>query len=324
MRIKILKAIRMKVDLHRSGAFGTLNHRFHVAELLVRIFYAAQFVFLSDQVRRWDELRAAANMDPLWPVWWVPKLGISNSISLILLIYGFGLLVSVINSRIRLGRILSFVGLILTAAFINSFGKIGHSYHAWIYVSFLFLFLPTKVESRFHRLVFLNVFLTAQAMIMMIYTLAGYWKIHYALQQFLMGEMSAFSIKGFSNMLAATFLRKNEGSSVGVFILHHPFSGWALFWGAIYVEFFSLVAILRPSLHRLWGVLLIGLHIGTQLTVGASFRSNIFLLAILICGSPFASRSMSVAEVFWELPVVRFAARLAGIFTNVRKHGPRS
>jgi hypothetical protein len=64
----------------------------------------------------------------------------------------------------------------------------------------------------------------------------------------------------------------------------------------------------RPRLHRLWGVLLVGLHLATELAMRISFVPSAVVVAVLFVGSPIAPAAVRVNEALLDLPGV-FALR---------------
>ena len=112
-----------------------------------------------------------------------------------MILFTLGVFSALCAPGVRGCRVLAFAGLFFYVAFRNSFGKIGHSDHAWVYVSFLFIFLPdgkrgAVASSRAGRQGYLTVFVAAQAMVMLTYSLAGFWKFAEALKQLaLRGEI---------------------------------------------------------------------------------------------------------------------------------------
>ena len=70
----------------------------------------------------------------------------------------------------------------------------------------------------------------------------------------------------------------------------------------IYIEIVALMVLCRPALHRLWGVMLIGFHIGTFLLLGISFPKHVLVLTILFVWSPFAIDRFGLRRVISSLP----------------------
>lgn len=145
---------------------------------------------------------------------------------------------------------------------------------------------------------------SAQAMIMTTYTLAGFWKFYAAVGQSFLGKLSAFSIDGFSNLIAKTLIDNGMTTILGSFLVNHPGLAFITFFSGIYFELFALLAIFRPNLHRLWGLALIALHLGSTLILGITFRPNIIILAIFFCCSPFAPQSFRIKQALIDMPLV--------------------
>jgi hypothetical protein len=122
-------------------------------------------------------------------------------------------------------------------------------------------------------------------------------------------RIGAFHPTGFSLLVAQDLNITNRQTLLGEYLVTHHWVGWALFNGTILLQVTSLLAALRPRLHRLWGVGLMMFHLGTQLAMGFTFVPNLFLLGLLLLCSPWAPDHVRVTEVVRDLPGVRFATR---------------
>lgn len=290
------------------GTFSKQTASFDLAHLLVRLFYACQFVILCNAFENWLKWREGANaLTPLWPVFWVNDLGIARSAGLVVILYTVGLTAAAVFPGNRLCRMGAFVGLFLYSAFDNSFGKIGHGLHAWIYVAFVLVFLPDGLRKeiasrRISRQKYLSVFLAAQAMVLMLYSLSGFWKFSAGVVQALAGEAGAFSLHGFAYQVADRLLQTGSESLLGPLLILNPWIGCIFLLLGIYFELFALTVLPRPSLHPVWGLALIGMHLGSALILTVSFLPNILLLGILLVGSPFAPANVALRRVLFDLP----------------------
>lgn len=300
---------------HNPNSFFAQSEAFGNAYILVRIFYAIQFFFVSNFFSHWVDWRQTTTLEPLWPVAWIPWFHTAYGVDVIICLFALGVVLAASHPHVRLYRFLAFLGFFLCVAFNNSFGKIGHASHGWIFASFIFIFLPdgkriTFEQNRVKRQKYLLCFLTAQAMILMTYSLAGCWKVIAAVQQFLLGKLSAFSIDGFGHQIAERLLQTGSVSRFGPFLIENPSLGWLLLWVAIYIEVFALVAVFRPALHRLWGLSLIGLHLGAGLILTVTFSKAILLIGLILLCSPFHPQNFTVKRMLIELPIIHmFASR---------------
>jgi hypothetical protein len=242
-------------------------------------------------------------------------VGIRTGADVICIGHLLGALLAAIAPHRRIFRILYAVGLLEYAALTNSFGKIDHMLHTWLWASLIFILLPGFVRSvdrecRARRAELLLVFFGAQAVIFLFYSLSGFWKLGGAVTQVLQGQTSAFSPAALATHLAARTAQGGECGLFAPFILEHPRLGWLPYLATLYVELCALLAAFRPALHRLWGFSLIGFHLGTLLILGIDFGQAMLLLALLFCCSPFRPENGSPWAVVASLPgVAWWAAR---------------
>ncbi len=190
----------------------------------------------------------------------------------------------------------------------NSFGKINHGQHALIALAFIFIWLPdvTRAEekiSQTQRQLYLSVFWAAQLALGLFYFMSGSWKIWIGLQQFSAGEINTFHPYALADLVAFRLLQTNQSSILGWLLIDHPLLGWPMHLGAVYLEFFTLIAAFRPSIQRIWGLGLVVFHIGTWLLMEILFGSNMFMIGLLFILSPFAPAQIRWRTVIEQLPL---------------------
>jgi hypothetical protein len=281
---------------------------------LVRAFYAGGIVLLAMQMGQWDAYLDLTEASPQWPAGWMSRIDLQTAIRLLLVGYLLATLWAAIAPEWRLARLASFLMLLQFVAFINGFGKINHGYHSWLWVSAVFVFLPdrrwigrTRVAER-HR--FLTVIWSAQVVVLFFYSLTGGWKVYWAVRDlFAPDRMSSFELDGFSYIVGERILATNQETVLGELLVQNPAVGWSLFVGTMYLEAASLLIAFRPRLHRVWGLGLIGFHIGTQLAMGFTFTRNILLVGLLFLCSPYAPEEVSVRAAMLDLPGVHVWVR---------------
>lgn len=285
-------------DLSTAQVLTVHRRHFDQTFVLVRIFYALQLMFLGSAFKKWHAWADLGHLDGLWPLSWGAHLPASLVAGEVLLLFAVSVFCAVLWPQRRLARILLFVGLFQYVALDNSFGKIDHGHHAWLYVSFVLIFLPDgPAESLRHsitrRQTYLMVWAGAQAVVLMLYSLAGWWKLFYGIRQAMHGQMGVFSPSGFAYMTASRLLQTDSHSVLGPLIIElGPWGGFIL-WSGIYIELFALLIVFRPSLLRFWGLALVSLHMGTELVLTIGFGLNVILIAVLLIASP-------VPEVHWR------------------------
>jgi hypothetical protein len=255
------------------------------------VFYGLQLLHLATAFKKWNHWLGLESLDGLWPLAWGAGLPAPLLASQVVALYAFGVFAALLWPQHWPARACLWAGLLLLAAFDNSFGKIDHGFHAWIYVSFVLIFLPDGTSAQLQHSIakrqrYLLVWASAQGIFLMIYSLAGWWKVYYGIQQARHGQMGVFSPQGFSYMTADRLLQSHTDSVLGPLVIGSTAIGWPLLVAGIYIELVSLWIVFRPSLLRLWGVLLASLHLGTLLVLTIGFESNILLGVILLVASP--------------------------------------
>jgi hypothetical protein len=284
------------------------------AVVLVRAFYLLGLMLLIVETNQWTNLRAVATVDPLWPAWWVDTTDPGRHIDAILIAHAGATALAAFLPRLRTARVLVSLTLFQYLSVKFGFGKINHSSHAWLFTSVVFILLPTARSWRTPtpqlRRNVLQVVWSAQAILLFTYTLTGLWKFYYAIDAVLFSSnIGAFHPQGFSLIIAQDLLLTNRATLLGEWFVEHRWVGWMLFNGTIYLQLTSLLASLRPRLHRLWGAGLIAFHFGTQLAMGFTFVPNIVLLGLFLVLSPWAPDRAVPLEVVADLPGIRLVLR---------------
>lgn len=290
---------------------------FDQARLLTYFFYLYMlYWFITVLVGYWPQWRMVAEIVPLWPIYWLGWTGIRAGLDFLA---GFSLLfgvLAVIQPENRIWRLGVFACFFAWYAFVNSFGKISHDGHAWTVAALLLVFLPNGNHDAFarspaRRHAYLTIFWGIQFFVGLFYSMSGVWKIGIGLQQLFDGQLNTFHPHALANLVAFRMLQTNTETLLGWLVVEYPLLGWPLHLGGVYMELFSLVAVFRPQLHRLWGIGLVLFHIGTWLLMGIVFQTNIMLLGLFFIASPFALRPVVWSQVLVSLPllgnVIRFA-----------------
>jgi hypothetical protein len=156
---------------------------------------------------------------------------------------------------------------------------------------------------------FLIVVSAAQAMVLLVYSMAGLGKIVGSVLPFLEGRMHAFSPEALSVQTAAHLIQTNQSSLLGPFVIEHPYLGWLLLLTSVYLQLFAFWLVFRPSLRRLWGLGLIAFHVGTHLVMAIDFSPTCLLLAVLLV-VPAPGPNLAWRERLLDLPVIGDAWRI--------------
>jgi hypothetical protein len=287
------------------------------AATLVRVFYVAMFFILLQQYPSWSGwLRLVTSLHPLWPVWWIPRVGVTTGIAIVL----FGSLLCCLCAAIlperRACRILAAGGMLEFAAFFNSFGAVGNGLHASVWVAAIFILLPdgapdSLASSRRRAQRYLRVFWAAQAAVLLFYTMSGSFKVAGIFLQMSRGQVHALMPEALSRHIAQRLLESMPAGPqfIGPFFIDHPYAGWPMQLSALYLETFAFVVAFRPALHRVWGLGLIMMHLGIYFTMSIMFSWQCLLLGLLLVCSPLAPPRLRLAEAVRALPVFGDALR---------------
>jgi len=299
----------------KRNVFLKQSESFQKAYSLVTFFYVCQLFYLNQAFGRWLPWRQAERLDLLWPVAWIDWLGIVPSVDFIIIFFSTGTVLAAMLPHLRWCRLAACAGLFFYISLFSSFGKIGHGWHAWFFVSLLLIFLPggekNRVEqSRLKRQKYLSVILAVQGIILLFYSLSGFWKLSSGLSQAVEGGLSSFSIDGFAYVVADRLLSTGSETLAGPLIVSYPWVGWILFWSAVYFELFSIFVLFRPSLHRLWGLGLIGVHLGSVLIMSIVFSRNVLLIGLFFICSPFYTKSLTPKQLILSLPGFSLVSRI--------------
>ena len=289
------------------------NAEAHLAEFdqawwLIRLYYGATlYVAYRIMGRVWATSSGGGVSNPLWPVAWARDLDLAGPVLIVFMMASAVL--GVLVPKYLWVRISVFVSFFLANAYWLSSGQgsVNHGSHFWIWLGLVFCFLPSgskeeigsKLRSR-HQ--FLLVYWAGMALILLFYSMSGFWKVAGAIEAMMVGRTSAFEPTALAIIAAWTMILDGEPTILGPLITTYPWIGWPAHIGVIYVELVAFLIAFRPALHRLWGVLLVGFHICTFLLLGINFPQHMFVLIIILIWSPFPTQHYSMGETLRQLP----------------------
>lgn len=216
-----------------------------------------------------------------------------------------------------------FLYLFFSVALANSYGAINHGGHFSVYVSFALLFLPSGIDSpkgmpRRDALTAIAAFWFAQILILLSYTLAGFWKLLYS-------NVELLSADGFVRILLSRALEDTAAvPKLLPFFASHSLLSQIVFLGTIYLQFFALLAFFRPVLQRPFGFALIAFHFGTDYLLNIRFYPHIVYLGIFLVFTPFAPAKPSLAAFIKSLPIFGIPVRLASAYRRTLPGAPRA
>lgn len=264
-----------------------LHQKLYGNAILLRMFYLFIFYYALTQIQMWGHLSEVQSIQPLWPAFWIQFLPNTGQAAQGIMALGFTTaFLALIAPQFRWVRIAVFLGLLQYLALRYSFGKIGHSMHLWLLVSFVFIFLPrgwTQIETLKPRskISMLRVIHAAQVLVMLTYSMSGLGKIMGAIYQIFRGEIHAFHPDAMAYHIADRLLQTGSQSILGEFLIENRALTLPMMPLTIVIQTLALWVAFRPSLFKTWAIALILIHIGTSLTMTINFFPSIVLLALL-------------------------------------------
>src|SRR6185503_914833 len=215
--------------------------------------------------------------EPRWPLFWTGHMDFEASVQTIFIFFTLSALLACFLFNRRWVRVVAFIGALQFSALQNSFGTRDQHLDLWVWITLLFIWLPDvmrmKEVSDEAREKFLSVFWAAQALVLLIYSMSGMWKILAAIVQMSHGQVSIFSINATALYIATSLNRAttSDPSLLGPFLIAHPIITWLPLIGVLYVQCFAIWAAFKPELHRLWAFALIAFHLFNFLTLRVEF-----------------------------------------------------
>lgn len=305
------------------SAFRRERLAFDRARLLICFFYGCLFYVAAVTQQTAATELAREGFDPLWSLIWLEGAHYHGALLGLNLAWMGATLWAVFQPHWRCARVAAFVALFFYASWENSFGKINHGYHLWIFLSFLLIFLPQgwhlAAANRLARRQVLTLFFGCQWVIGLTYSLAGIWKLYYGLLQWSVGQPSVFSPNGASLIVANRLLQTNSEGLLSAFALQFPWLLWLGMLGVLYLQTFASLAALRGRLHAIWGGALILFHLSTGYLLTVWFNLSILLLLIFWVWSPFSPAKFQGGAIIQQLPLLRTILQLARRFTKAAR-----
>lgn len=290
----------------RDSLFTDVERSFVQAQVVVRCFYAAMLYVSIDQLQRWQLFEQLTPADTLWPVAWVSLLPWQTALYLVLGLFVIGATFSLIFTERRWARALAFLGCFEFYALYYSFNDISHRDHVFILVAFMLILLtrvPRSNQTRAAKQTYLLSFFGAQAIIFLTYTMAGLTKLLISIRSFMNGGLTSFHPQTLANTVAAVNWKDNKTLLGSLFIEYSEF-GPLLLTTVVFVELFAFYVAFRPSLHRLYGVFMVGLHIGIAAAIGLFFSTQVLTIALFLVASPFVPNTFRFWATFHDIPMI--------------------
>ncbi|MEL6227379.1 MAG: hypothetical protein AAFV49_19985 [Pseudomonadota bacterium] len=283
--------------------------------LLVTVFYAVTLFELyrhADNVYTWTG--SFADRILLWPLWWTVHVPQETAETVLASLYLSAGILGVFLWRFRVVRVLVSIALLQNLAFENMSGSISHSGHEWFWISCVFWLLPSGNHSnglrdRLWRTQMIIGYAAAGALILLFYSLSGWWKVGDAIRQAVFGQFGGFNLDAMAVVLAQRSLDTNTEPLLAWAIIDAPLIGWPLFLGLYFVELVAVIVLFRPELVRLWGAILVFFHIGTLVFMQIIFPDHVLINILLFWLAPWAIAQPGWREMLRALPFFGFLLR---------------
>lgn len=299
MRPTLASRVFRRLTVRRAPrSFGTVLFAQQLAAQRARVLIRAGYFFpalwMLSQATDWQQISRPVAPDLLWPNLWLALAPIEIAGPALFWASIACALVGAVFCQWRPMRVLVFVSLLQFLSLKFALGKIHHLMHAWLLVTFVWIFLPTgwagpTTRSAQRQLLFL--FGSAQFVAAMTYALSGFAKLLGVVYQGARGEVTSLHPSALARHLAERLQQTNEVTPFGPFMIEHGHFFWPLMLAGLYLQVFALHLAARPRLHGLLGVGLIAFHLLSLLAMAIDFAPAIPLLVLLFVLSPFAPPS---------------------------------
>ena len=140
-----------------------------------------------------------------------------------------------------------------------------------------------------------------------------YVRLSNGIAQYLDNQPSLFSGNGFAYLIADTITTNRMEGVLGPWLIDHPSVSGPLFLFGGLIELVAVVGLLRPEIHRLWGLIYASLHLITIVTLQVWYLEQVFPAIVILIMSPFCciKANATIGERLLMLPGVNLLCRLA-------------
>lgn len=223
-----------------------------------------------------------------------------------------------IAPRIIAWRLGTFLYLLLHVALSNSYGSINHGTHVLLYVSFALLFLPRRrrnqPQTRRDVLACLNVLWLVQVVLLLPYTLSGFWKVWN-------GGLELLSPDALTRILLNRLLAEADDiPPLMPLVSQHDLLAYGMWFLTVYIEIFAILVVFRPHLHRPFGVVLMIFHVISDWLMNIAFPNHIILLGMFLVFSPLAPVRLSFPALAQSLPIIGIPFRARARLRSADQH----
>lgn len=228
----------------------------------------------------------------MWPLLWAKGLTWEPVGIAIVAAFVVVTVVALVAYRHRPVRVAVFVVLLLHASMLSSFGKVNHGFHHPLIAAFFLALVPTlprigddiqtSVRDRVYRWI-----LAAQAVVLLTYSLSGFWKLREGIEVRVAGRAGLFSTRSLAALVSHRAIQTSENPPLADFIVNNATVSSLLYLATVGVELTALVTVVVPRLSAVWALALIGFHLAVFWSMQINFTHSIATLAVLFLLSPF-------------------------------------
>lgn len=285
---------------------GALRDATRLAVWQVQAFYLFFLLLSFNMVRSiFNLVGSGQTLDPLWPVFWAPSVGLDTTAYIVGLSMPAAALAALWRPYAWWPRLLVAVSLLMGVALMNSFGSINHWLHYPLWIAWLMLLAPAarppegSVSVSVHMRWLMPIF-AAQVTIGLFYSLSGLHKFYFGLFP---RDVSSFDPLALPLLVMERWHETGNAPMLGELFADNLVLAWPAYLLVIYFELVFLVAVFRPQLHRMFGFLFVIFHTGVWLVIGIAFPYQPVMVALLFIWSPFAGlHRLSLRQTLAQMP----------------------
>lgn len=310
-----LRSVFAGSDRFGQKPFCALTRSYKISQDIVRYFYFASAFFLWMRIPRLHQIGVSdPQLELVWPLLWMSDLPLLPIVDVVAVSSASLAVLAFWKPQNWIFRAAFAVTFLMCAAIPASTGAINHGFHEWFWIAFVFVFLP-NAEGRRGRLAYSMTFATAQALVLLFYTMAGTWKLLFGMTALMSGRPGNFSPEGLAWTVADRMMQTGTQPLLGPFIIENYWAAMPMFLILLYAQLMSIFVAFRPTLHIIWGGLLIAFHTGTFLLMEIAFPTHIAILMLFFVMSPFQRSDWFAPQTLLKLPLLGnlldIAARLS-------------
>lgn len=248
------------------------------------VFYAVNLIFLLGRFKTFytGDFAYVATTDR-FPFRWIPDdFKDLNFYLQFISISGMVLLVlSFLFLHLQWTRILWFIINIVLVGFDYAADN-GHNAHLFLWIALFFCLKRGSINAHNTDREWHIVFRAAQLQILLVYGLAGLWKVNSVYESFFDSNIVT-GFDYFAYAMSQEYINSNIESAVATFFAEQRSLSAIFSIFMIGIQVGSLFVVLIPRLYPLWGVFIGLFHIGTLAVINVIFLWPIILALLFLC-----------------------------------------